>query len=100
MTKQGKLDEAVTKEDQEILLQALKSWGALDGDYKYNANLISAEFRGYVRDPGGGLLADPLPSDPVGLSEILQVAGLALLCRISRDTISRPRCSSRSAAWT
>ncbi len=72
VAKQGALDEAVTKEDQEILLQALKSWGALDGDYKYNANLVSAEFRGYTRDPGGGLLADPLPSDPVGLSEILQ----------------------------
>src|SRR6266567_6860014 len=28
VTKQGALDEAVTKEDQEILLQALKSWGA------------------------------------------------------------------------
>ena len=31
VAKQGALDEAVTKEDQEILLQALKSWGALDG---------------------------------------------------------------------
>src|SRR5215831_2650528 len=47
-TKQGKLDETVTKEDQEILLQALRSWGALDRDYKYNANLISAESRGYT----------------------------------------------------
>jgi monoamine oxidase len=51
VAKQGALDEAVTKEDQEILLQALKSWGALDGDYKYNANLLSAEFRGYMRIP-------------------------------------------------
>src|SRR6266404_4299624 len=38
-TRQGKLDEAVTKEDQEILLQALKSWGALDSSYNYNSNL-------------------------------------------------------------
>src|ERR1700720_5042667 len=30
VTQQGKLDEAVTKEDQEILLEALRSWGALD----------------------------------------------------------------------
>src|SRR5882724_9476191 len=30
VTQQGKLDEAVSKEDKEILLQALKSWGALD----------------------------------------------------------------------
>ena len=40
-TQQGKLDEAVSKEDREILLQALRSWGALDGDYAYKANLIS-----------------------------------------------------------
>src|SRR6266481_2549240 len=45
VTQQGKLDETVTKEDQEILLQALRSWGALDRDYRYKANLISAEFR-------------------------------------------------------
>src|SRR6476659_7489175 len=34
---QGKLDEAVSKEDREILMQALKSWGALDGNYAYKA---------------------------------------------------------------
>lgn len=72
VTQQGKLDEAVSKEDQEILLQALRSWGALDRDYKYNANLASAEFRGYARDPGGGLGGAPLPSDPVALSDMLR----------------------------
>jgi monoamine oxidase len=72
VTQQGRLDETVTKEDQEILLQSLRSWGALDRDYKYNANLKSAEFRGYARDPGGGLSADPLPSDPISLSEVLR----------------------------
>src|ERR1700742_326190 len=36
-TKQGKLNEAVSREDQEILLQALRSWGALDRNYSYNA---------------------------------------------------------------
>ena len=71
-TQQGKLDEAVSKEDQEVLLQALRSWGALDRDYKYDANLVSAEFRGYARDPGGGLDANPLPSEPVALSDILR----------------------------
>src|SRR6201987_841192 len=53
--KQNKLDEAVTTEDQEILLQALRSWGALDRNYNYNASLASAEFRGYAKAPGGGL---------------------------------------------
>src|SRR6266436_4964646 len=72
VTQQGKLDEAVTREDQEVLLQALRSWGALDRDYKYKANLISAGFRGYARDPGGGLDAIPLSGDPLALSEILK----------------------------
>jgi monoamine oxidase len=70
--KQGRLDDAVTPEDQEILLQALRSWGALDHNYRYNANLISAEFRGYATDPGGGLAAPAEPSQPVGLSDILK----------------------------
>src|SRR5471030_530709 len=58
-TQQGRLDEAVTKEDREILMQALRSWGALDSNYAYKSNLISAEFRGYAREPGGGLSAVP-----------------------------------------
>src|SRR5882672_4841269 len=65
VTQQGKLDEAVSVEDREILLQALRSWGALDRNYAYRANLISAEFRGYAEAPGGGLSSTPLPSEPV-----------------------------------
>ncbi|WP_026870526.1 flavin monoamine oxidase family protein [Inquilinus limosus] len=70
-TQQGRLDEAVSKEDREILLQALKSWGALDKDYAYKAGEISAEFRGYAKDAGGGLGAEPVPGEPIGLSDIL-----------------------------
>jgi monoamine oxidase len=53
-------------------LQALKSWGALDSNYAYKANLISADRRGYAKGPGGGL--DPLPvaGEPIGLSDILK----------------------------
>ncbi|WP_024510394.1 flavin monoamine oxidase family protein [Bradyrhizobium sp. ARR65] len=72
VTSQGKLDEVVSKQDQDILLQALRSWGALDRDYRYRASLISSEYRGYAEAPGGGLTAMPLPSDPVGLSDILK----------------------------
>jgi monoamine oxidase len=71
-TQQGKLDEAVSKEDREILMQALRSWGALDGNYAYKANLISGDFRGYAREPGGGLGAAPVPGEPVNLSDILK----------------------------
>src|SRR5690349_21906844 len=56
-TQQGKLDETLSKQDQEILLQALRSWGALDGDYRYSAGLISSGYRGYAKPPGGGLAA-------------------------------------------
>jgi len=71
-TQQGKLDETVSKEDKEILLQALKSWGALDNNYAYKANLISADFRGFAKDPGGGLNAAPVPGEPIALSDILK----------------------------
>src|SRR5271168_4392248 len=72
VTQQGKLDESVSKEDREILLQALKSWGALDNNYAYKANLISAEYRGYAKAAGGGLGAEPVASEPIGLSDILK----------------------------
>src|SRR3954470_15661975 len=72
VTQQSKLDEAVTVQDKEILLQALQSWGALDRNYAYKANLISSAYRGYVKDPGGGLNAVPVASEPLKLSDILQ----------------------------
>jgi len=68
----GALDEQVTQEDREILLAALRSWGALDKNYAYKAGERSAEFRGYAKDPGGGLGAEPEPGEVIGLSEILK----------------------------
>src|SRR6202453_965943 len=53
VTQQGKLDEVVTREDRELLLASLRSWGALDREYAYKASLIPASFRGYVKHPGG-----------------------------------------------
>jgi monoamine oxidase len=72
VTEQAKLDEAVSTDDQAILLEALRSWGALDRDYAYKASLTAAGLRGFSRGPGGGLNAVPTVSDPVKLSEILQ----------------------------
>ena len=57
VTAQGKLDEAVTKEDQEKLLEALRSWGALDKNYATGPAPQISERRGYDSDPGGGLSA-------------------------------------------
>ena len=100
-TAQGKLDEAVSTEDQEILLQALRSWGALDHNYAYKANLISAEFRGYAKAPGGGLdCRAAVAGDPIGLVGHPAIAAVALSAELRAAYNSRPRCSSRSAAWT
>lgn len=69
---QGELDRGVSREDKEILLLALKSWGALDHNYKYKEGLIASGYRGYAKPPGGGLSAAPLPSEPLALSDILK----------------------------
>jgi len=69
---QGRLDEAVSAEDRDILLAALKSWGALDQNYAYKANLLTADFRGHAKGPGGGLSAAPVAGETIGLSEILK----------------------------
>ena len=71
-TSQSRLDEIVTKEDQEILLAALKSWGALDKDYRYLIGEESSDRRGYEQDPGGGLSGLPTPSAPIALGDILK----------------------------
>jgi monoamine oxidase len=74
-TSQGKLDQAVSKEDTEILLAALKQWGALDNSYAYKESIRISERRGYRKPPGGGLNSAPIGSKPIELNELLQ-AGL------------------------
>ncbi|WP_157015636.1 flavin monoamine oxidase family protein [Mesorhizobium xinjiangense] len=71
VTQKGQLEGDVTKEDQEMLLEALRSWGALDKDFAYKESLHTSEFRGFEKDPGGGLGAAPVPSKPIDLSDIL-----------------------------
>lgn len=71
-TSQNQLDQAVSREDGEILLQALKRWGALDQDYKYCAGPLTSMRRGWTRPPGGGLAPPAVPSTPIGLSDLLQ----------------------------
>ena len=70
-TNAGRLDDAVTSEDKAILLEALRSWGALDANYSYKESLLASDVRGFGKPPGGGLSALPTPSTPVGLSEVL-----------------------------
>jgi monoamine oxidase len=70
-TSQGKLDAQVTKEDQEMLLEALRGWGALDKGYGYTP-IPASEYRGWNKPRGGGVGAKPTPSDPLSLSDILK----------------------------
>jgi monoamine oxidase len=72
VVQKGKLEGDVTKEDQEMLLEALRGWGALDKDYAYAKGAVSGEFRGYEKDPGGGLGAAPIPGEPIALADILK----------------------------
>lgn len=71
-TEQGKLDQAVTKDDQEMLLDALKDWGALDKNYAYVAGDSSAERRGYEVNKGGGLMPTPVGGKPIALEDLLK----------------------------
>jgi monoamine oxidase len=65
------LDSTVSGEDREKLLSALRSWGALDDNYAYRASFDTAERRGYEVNKGGGLMPHPMPSTPIGLSDLL-----------------------------
>src|SRR5260221_152192 len=70
-TRQNSLDTSVTKEDQEILLESLRQWGALDSNYAYSASGASSDRRGYEKSPGGGLSGRPIPSKPIALHDVL-----------------------------
>jgi len=70
-TAQGKLDQTVSKEDTEMLLQALRQWGALDDSYSYKESIRSSERRGYQKPPGGGLTSTAIASKPIELRDLL-----------------------------
>jgi len=65
------LQGAVNAEDTEVLLAALRRWGALDNDYRYRIGENSSERRGWDKPPGGGLSRQPVPSQPVAPSDLL-----------------------------
>jgi monoamine oxidase len=71
-TRQNSLDDSVSKEDQEKLLESLREWGALDRNYAYVASEAASDRRGYQKNPGGGLTARPVASKPMTLSDVLK----------------------------
>jgi monoamine oxidase len=70
-TRQHALDQSVSREDQERLLESLREWGALDRDFRYVASEASSERRGYRKNPGGGLDGVPIVSEPRSLKDVL-----------------------------
>ena len=71
-TRQNALDQAVSKQDREMLMEALRNWGTLDQDYQYKASFTNSMRRGFTVDPGGGINSVPVPSEPSALSDVLQ----------------------------
>ena len=67
-----RLAGAVTPEDTEMLLAALRNWGALDSGYRYRAGDDASEHRGWAKPPGGGADGRPEPSEPIAPSDLLQ----------------------------
>lgn len=66
------LDQPLGEEDREILLEALRMWGALDKDYRYVEGLDSSDRRGYLRAPGGGLGGKPVMSKPIAPKDVIR----------------------------
>lgn len=71
-TRQGALDHAVTRQDQEILLEALRDWGALDANMRYGKGIRSSSRRGPDVDDGGGLSRPAVYSEPLAFSDLLR----------------------------
>ena len=99
-TQQGKLDEAVSKEDQrnpdasaEVLGRAGRQLRLQGQSYFLGLSRLR---QGSGRRPRRS--ADRRRADQsVGHPEI---ASFGAICRISHSILSRPRCFSRSVAWT
>ncbi|WP_231692552.1 flavin monoamine oxidase family protein [Thiopseudomonas alkaliphila] len=68
---QKALDDALTKEDSERLLTAMRQWGSLNGQDKYVKSLEASLMRGYEVMPGGGLMPEEQYSEPMAGVELL-----------------------------
>ncbi|MDN3714012.1 FAD-dependent oxidoreductase [Paracoccus cavernae] len=69
---QSKLDELVNDEDAELLVESLKRYGVLNDDLAYVKSDATSTYRGWEKDPGGGVGAAPVASDIISLKDILQ----------------------------
>ena len=67
----AQLDTPLTHEDQQMLLESLRSWGALNKEYHYVSGAASSERRGFDVGHGGGLMPKAVPSTPYTREELL-----------------------------
>ena len=69
---QGKLDDLVTADDREVLIESLRSYGVLNDQNAYEKSIEVSDYRGFEKLPGGGVGAPPVASDPLDPQEVLQ----------------------------
>ena len=93
----GSWTTLVTAGDKELLLQALRNWGALDA-IKYTKGPAASDRRGFDKDPGGGLNANRR-LEPLAFSAILQSRVWQRMADGDSYYHHTPS-SSPSAAWT
>ncbi len=72
LVRQQPLDEALSAEDRERLLQALQQFGGLDREGRYRAGEAAADRRGFDPFPGMGVSAHPPEAAPQGLQALLR----------------------------
>lgn len=69
-TSSGGLDRAVSAEDREKLLEAMREWGVLDANYRYVKGPATSAFRGWEKDPGARFNPG-VPSEPPTAEQVL-----------------------------
>lgn len=71
-TNQGALNDVLTADDCEVLIEQLRAWGHLADDGRYGRTLRASYFRGFDAWPGGGLMPRPSPSAPLDFKALLR----------------------------
>lgn len=69
---QNRLDDMVSQDDKELLIESLRRFGVLNEQNEYAKSLETSDYRGYERQPGGGVDAEPIASDLLDPSQVIQ----------------------------
>ncbi len=77
----GALDDVLTPDDIELLIEQLRAWGHLSEGNQYTRNLRASYYRGFEDWPAGGLMPRPSPSTPLDFKALLHSGLWAKLLR-------------------